>query len=180
MNFENLKTEKFRKKMQPYAISIYQSIFKNCKYSRQLDINKDKHYSIDATLILEDGQKITIQEKFRNFDCLVNKRLQDNPPFPDFTQEYKNAAGTKYEVDGEFFKLYAQLYFYGWANKNETGIIRWALIDIPKYKNLLFEKGIDNLGTKRFNSKHGKASFYTIPINLLEDCFLYTNFNFHK
>tara|TARA_R110000822_G_C15266728_1_gene488790 strand:+ start:798 stop:1355 length:558 start_codon:yes stop_codon:yes gene_type:complete len=180
MSFEKLSTEQFRVKMQSKAIDIYKSVFDGCIYSRELDINKDKHFSIDATLTLSDGQKITIQEKFRNYDFLTNPRLQNRPPFPDFTQEYKNAEGTVYENDGEFFKLFAQLYFYGWADSGGTGFVRWCILDVAKYKNILFQKGIGNIGKKMNNKKHGKASFYAIPIYELKESFLFSNFNINK
>jgi hypothetical protein len=195
--FSNLATEKFRDGLNGKAIEIYKTIYKGCKYSRELDINKDKHFSIDATIILQDGQKMTIQEKYRDNKFLMNGRLQECPPYPDFTQEYKNAVrlqecppypdftqeyknavGTQFENEGEYFKLFAQLYFYGWANKSNTGFKRWCIIDVPKYKDFLQSEGIKKIGTLKNNSKHGKASFYAIPIFKLKDCFLYSNFNF--
>lgn len=176
MEFNKLETEVFRKKLQNKAIEIYKSIYPDCTYSRELDINKDKQYSIDATLIFKDGQKLTLQEKFRKYDTLISPSLQIQPPYPDFTQEYKNGVGTKYENLGEYFKLFAQIYFYGWANKEETDFLRWVIIDIPKYKDLIQKKGIENLGVLMQNRKHGAASFYAIPIINLKECFLHTNF----
>ena len=178
VNFNNLATEKFRGGLNGKAVEIYKTIYKGCKYSRELDINKDKHFSIDATIILKDGQKMTIQEKYRDNKFLINGRLQECPPYPDFTQEYKNAVGTQFENNGEYFKLFAQLYFYGWANKNNTGFKRWCIIDVPKYKDYIQKIGIEKLGSLKNNYKHGRASFYAIPIIKLKDCFLYSNFKF--
>lgn len=180
MSFAELKTEKFRQKMQPIAIELYKKIFHGCKYTREMDINKDKEYSIDATILLADGQKLTIQEKFRKYDFLINPKLQHCPPYPDFTQEYKNADGTVYESDGEFFKLYSHLYFYGWASPKQSRFVRWCIIDVAKYKEILFTQGIDNMGKKMHNQKHGKASFYAIPIVRIKDSIIYSNFNFNK
>ena len=179
-DFLKLETENFRKKLNSKAIDIYKSIYPNCIYSRELDINKDRAYSIDATLIFSDGQKLTIQEKYRKYKYLTCKELQVSPPYPDFTQEYKNAVGTKYENLGEYFKLFAQLYFYGWANKKQTDFVRWCIIDIPKYKDFLQNKGIDNIGALKQNYRHGKATFYAIPINNIKHCFLHSNFDFEK
>jgi len=67
----------------------------------------------------------------------------------------------------------AQLYFYGWANVSETDFEKWALIDVAKYKMYVDDcGGLDKIGKLKFNNKHGKASFYAIPINKLTSCFV--------
>ena len=60
----------------------------------------------------------------------------------DFTQEFKNAVGTKHESNGEWFKLGAQLYFYGWASADETEFSKWVILDIAKYKILVEQAGL--------------------------------------
>ena len=177
-DFKTLPTEIFRKTLNHKAIEIYKSIYKGCEYSRELDINKDRHFSIDATIILQDGQKMTIQEKYRDNKYLRNKYLQELPPYPDFTQEYKNAVGTPFENEGEYFKLFAQLYFYGWVNSQKTDFKRWCIIDVVKYKDYIQKVGINNIGALKHNYKHGRASFYAIPIIKLKHCFLHSNFRF--
>lgn len=169
-NFNNFATVKFQQKMKPHALKIYHSIFPNCEL---IDLREkgvkvhilDKEYGIDSILNLQSGQSITIQEKYRDYEFLINPKFQVKPPWPDFTQEYKNAADTPYEEDGEWFKLMAQLYFYGWANRQQTEFEKWVMINILKYK-IFVERigGLHKIGRLRKNKTHGKASFYCIPI----------------
>lgn len=161
-NFNSLSTEKFRVRMRPAAEKIYSRIFPGCRLEdlRENGIKVhilDKEFGIDSLLHLPSKQWITVQEKYRSNEMLK---------YGDFTQEYKNACGTPHESDGEWFKLGAQLYFYGWANKDETAFEKWYLLDIAKYK-LTVEKqgGLQCVGTLRQNSFHGRASFYAIPFN---------------
>ena len=177
-DFASLTTERFRIKMRPAALAIYQQVFPGCEIQdlREQGVNVhvlDKEFGVDTLATMPSGQWLSIQEKYRRHACLVNPRYQVRPPIPDFTQEFKNACGTAYESNGEWFKLGAQLYFYGWANTSETDFERWVLIDIAKYK-LLVESagGLDRLGRMQRNERHGRASFYAIPVNLLASAFI--------
>ena len=124
----------------------------------------DQEFGIDSLISLPSRQWITLQEKYRR-----NAALR----FLDFTQEYMNAVGTPHESPGEWFKLGAQLYFYGWANAAETDFEKWFLMDIVKYKMLVEQAGgLGRLGTLRHNNAHGRASFYAIPAKLLKSCFV--------
>lgn len=168
-NFNSLSTVKFQQTMKPAALRIYEKVFRGCRVEdlREHGVNVhvlDKEFGVDALLHLASGQWISIQEKYRNHDALK---------FMDFTQEYKNAAGTAYESDGEWFKLGAQLYFYGWANRQNTDFEKWFIMDIAKYKHFIENAGgIEKVGKLKNNSKHGKASFYAIPVHALTSCFL--------
>ena len=177
-SFSSLKTEQFRVKMRPYAINIYNSIWNNCTIDdlRENGVNVhilDKEFGIDTIANFNSGQWISIQEKYRKYRFYNTSYLQLSPPIPDFTQEYKNAEGTEYENNGEWFKLGAQLYFYGWANQDESDFIAWFLMDIPRYKMIIENNGgLQNIGKKMQNNFHGKASFYAIPCNKLKKAFL--------
>jgi hypothetical protein len=159
--------------MRPHALAIYQQLFPGCEVEDlRTDGGKvhilDREFGIDLLLTMESGQSITIQEKYREHDFLVNKQFQVEPPWPDFTQEYMNAAGTPHEAPGEWFHLAAQLYFYGWAARNKSGFAAWVMLDIPKYKVLVEQAGgLGRLGQLCANKKHGRANFYAIPINRL-------------
>jgi hypothetical protein len=167
--FENLSTVKFQMKMKPSAIRIYKKLFPG---SELVDLREngvkvhilDKEFGIDALLNLVGGQWVSIQEKYR-----ANFYLK----YLDFTQEYMNGVGTIHESPGEWFKLGAQLYFYGWANVEETDFEKWVLLDIPKYK-LIVEKegGLDKIGKIKKNKEHGSASFFCIPIRKLAKAFV--------
>lgn len=155
--------------MRPYALSIYQRIFPGCYLEdlREQGVRVhvlDREFGIDSLIHLPSAQWISIQEKYRTFD---------NLKYGDFTQEYKNAVGTPYESEGEWFKLGAQLYFYGWANRQEDGFAKWLLLDIARYKCLVERLGgLDKVGTIRQNCRYGRASFYAIPIEKLKPAIL--------
>lgn len=176
-SFNNLETVKFQQKVRPAAFEIYKNIWKGCEI---VDLRKkgkdskllDKKYGIDLEIITVTGQKFTIQEKYRKNQFLKKDYLQTAPPYPDFTQEFKNAAGTIYENKGEWFNLTSQLYFYGWTNVEETDFETWVILDVMKYKMVVEDYGgLDRIGQIHYNKKHGKASFYSIPIWNLKDAF---------
>ncbi|MBT9139145.1 MAG: hypothetical protein DDT31_01726 [Syntrophomonadaceae bacterium] len=168
-NFNNLSTVRFQQKLKPAALNIYRRIFPGCELQdlREKGVKVhilDKELGIDSLLYLPSGQWISIQEKYRENEYLK---------YLDFTQEYMNAAGTPYEKPGEWFKLGAQLYFYGWANKEGSGFEKWVILDIAKYKILVEEAGgLSCLGQYKENARHGKASFYAIPILKLKPAFV--------
>lgn len=169
-DFDKLSTEQFRLRMRPAAERIYRRWFPNARLEdlREHGVKAhvlDKEFGIDALLHLSENQWVSIQEKYRSHYHLVH--------YGDFTQEYKNAAGTPYESNGEWFQLGAQLYFYGWANESETDFERWILLDIARYK-LTVERqgGLAKVGTLKHNKRHGRASFYAIPLERLDKAIL--------
>jgi len=168
-DFNNLTTVRFQNKMKPAALRIYQEVFPGCEVD---DLREDgvrvhildQEFGIDSLISLPSRQWITLQEKYRRHAALK---------YLDFTQEYMNAVGTPHESPGEWFKLGAQLYFYGWADRDEAAFEKWFLMDIVKYKVLVEQAGgLEKIGTLRRNSTHGKATFYAIPVELLESCFV--------
>ena len=169
MEFNNLSTVRFQQKMKPAALRIYQAVFPGCELE---DLREDgvrvhildREFGIDSLINLPSQQWISLQEKYRKHDALK---------YLDFTQEYMNGVGTEHESPGEWFKLGAQLYFYGWANAEETAFTKWFLMDIAKYKMLVEEKGgLSQLGVLQHNRRHGRASFYAIPATKLMPCFV--------
>ena len=176
-NVNNHLDQIFSIKMRPSAIRIYSSIWTNCKIeSLRMDgvavHPLDQFYGIDTTANLPGGQFLTIQEKYRR---------HENLHYRDFTQEYMNQVGYRVtfhpytktrlpekDIQGEWFKLAANYYFYGWANHEETDFKEWFLLDIPKYKLLVESSGgLDKLGTYHANRAAGNATFYAIKINKL-------------
>lgn len=176
-DFSDLTTVKFQVKMKPAALEIYKKVFPGCNLE-DLRGNGfkvhilDKEFGIDALLNMKSGQWFSIQEKYRK-----NYFLK----FGDFTQEFMNATGSNNESPGEWFKLGAQLYFYGWANTNETDFEKWCIIDIPRYKLLVEQAGgLNKIGTLKVNKLHGRSSFYTIPIQRLFSCFVADHRGYRK
>jgi predicted Zn-ribbon and HTH transcriptional regulator len=170
MNFDDLPTMKFMRKMQPHAWRIYEKEFPGCEplYLRpdNFDGSKDhpdvhildQQFAIDSMLRFPDGSFFTLQEKYRK-----NTELK----FGDFTQTHMKAYGTPYEAKGEWFHLAAQLYFYGWANEDETDFEDYLLLDVVRYKLLVLEAGgLDRIGEWRQNPGGG-ASFFGICVEEL-------------
>ena len=141
----------FAEQMAPYTAKIYQRVFPGAQIltarqafgaafvarglhslSAQLTEMLDRDFAIDKVLRLPGGETFTVQEKVRR-----NRFVR----YMDFTQEYKNGADTPNEEPGEWFKLSAQLYFYGWANATDDGIKEWAIIDVVQYKRLVAGRG---------------------------------------
>jgi len=167
--FNNLSTVRFQQRMKPAALRIYQMVFPRCKVEdlREEGVRVhvlDQEFGIDSLINLPSKQWLSLQEKYRNNSALK---------YLDFTQEYMNAVGTPKESPGEWFKLGAQLYFYGWANAAVTEFEKWFLMDIAKYKLLVEQAGgLKRIGTLRQNQRHGRASFYAIPVKAITSCFI--------
>ena len=128
----------------------------------------DKNLAIDAILTFGDGSIVTLQEKSRrNYYYDLYGEI--------FTFEYYNDPRTKDE--GEWFKLAAQLYFYGFVNAEEDGYYKFWLIDVSKLRlHLKKEVGINRLEQKylRYNKPPAKASFFAIPFDIIAaDCIMY-------
>ena len=161
----------FEEGMTKYIDEIYKNIFKSrlTKIYRS-DRNKendkkllfmDIELSIDTHLTFTNGSVLTFQEKTRR-----NEYMKYN----DFTFEYYNNPTTKDE--GEWFKLAAQLYFFGYANKNENGYDKYWILNIAKLKTRLMQHFTIDYLKKNFlrsNKPPAKANFFAIPFTILED-----------
>jgi len=179
-DFSELSTEQFRVRMRPHAISIYKRMFGDCEIQdlREQGVRVhvlDKEFGIDTLVTAPSGQWFSVQEKYRRNKFLVEPKLRlPGSDYPDFTQEYTNAAGTQHESPGEWFKLGAQLYFYGWASACEDGFAAWVLLNVPRYK-IIVERtpgGLDTLGKLIPNKEHGRATFYAIPVDRLRGAWI--------
>ena len=186
MAFNNLSTEIFRKRLLPAAKLIYQQLFPGSQY---FDLRPDgerahaldKNFGIDAVISMPDGSYVTLQEKYRDNMFLINNAFKVDAPIPDFTQEYKNACGTPNEENGEWFHLAAQLYFYGWSNIVPDFFDEWMILDILKYKMIVYQSGgLHNIGKLQKNRKHGAASFYCIPLRKIKNAIIYASQNLHN
>jgi|GEM_PF-3868517 len=161
-SFDALSTTEFNARMRPVALRLYERLFAGCRLE-QVDTSTaqgmvlDRDLGVDCKLHLPTSQWITLQEKFRKYADYVS--------YGDFTQEFKNGVGTPYESDGEWFKLGAQLYFYGWASQDETAFVDWVILNIATYKLTINRQGgLDKVGRLVPNHKHGRATFYAIPL----------------
>jgi hypothetical protein len=167
-NFKDLKTVSFQQKMDVHVKSIYKKLWPDCKI---IDLRSnghkahilDQYFGIDTIIECKDGCRITIQEKSRE-----NEFLQ----YRDFTQEYINGYGTINESPGEWFNLTAQIYFYGWANKDETKFEKWFIMDVFLYKMIIQKWGLTVIGKRNINKLHGRSLFYGIKLRHLFPAFV--------
>jgi hypothetical protein len=162
--FNELDTVVFNTKLKPYAHDTILGLFRP-KYG-EMAIQPslpflDKECGIDITLQCKTtGASFTVQEKYRKHSALQ---------YNDFTQEYMNGDQDGKPQQGEWFHLYANYYFYGWSNPTEDGFEKWFLMDIQHYKFIVMQnRGLDKIGKLNKNEKHGKATFYSIPLSFLE------------
>lgn len=158
----------FSRRMRPHADAIYRKLWPGCTIHRKYTPpghpvpTLDAQYGIDHDLKQPDGSTTTFQEKFRQ------SKYFDWPQVlrgvPDFTQEYRNAVGTEYERDGEWFRLSAEYYLFAWANRDETAFRGWLVLIIASYKEVVRQwKGLERIGKLEFNREHGRSSFFAIP-----------------
>jgi hypothetical protein len=164
------QAKNFEEKMHPCINEIYKSLFSHLSEIKRSNretttdskiLFMDKELAIDTFLYFKDGTILTLQEKSRKHNYLQ---------YNDFTFEYYNDPATKDE--GEWFKLAAQLYFYGFVNESETGYVKYYLLNVPKLRLFLKnEIGIKTLEGKylKINKPPAKASFFAIPFNIIPD-----------
>lgn len=156
----------FEESMTPFIDRIYRERFPKVQRIERSDrettkdariLLMDKDLAIDTFLRFADGTILTLQEKTRQYKYL---------DYNDFTFEYYNDPATK--EPGEWFKLAAQLYFYGYANPQGDGYSRYYIVNIPRLRIYLKDRiGIDELERRylRPNKPPAKANFFVFPFN---------------
>ena len=159
----------FEEKMTPYIDQVYKDIWgdKLISIKRNDRANSsdklmfmDINLAIDTHLTFANGSVLTFQEKSRR-NNYIN--------YDDFTFEYYNDPKTKEE--GEWFKLAAQIYFYGYASEQEDGYSKYYIINIPKLRTRLMNVYDIKEMEQRFlkpNRPPAKANFFAIPFNILK------------
>jgi len=165
-------TEKaFEESMTPHIDEIYRRTFRGLTDIKRSDretaidskiLFMDRELAIDTFLHFMDGTILTLQEKTRK--NWFRERYGE-----DFTFEYYNDPITKDE--GEWFKLAAQLYFYGYAKADMSGYEKYWLVDVLKLR--LFMKngiGISALEQRflKYNKPPCKANFFAVPFTCID------------
>lgn len=137
----------FNLRMQPWADGIYKSLWgDSAEIQRELG-ELDRQRAIDTIVIPPEGLPISLQEKARR-----RKYFK----YYQFTVEYMNnpRRGEK----GEFFKLAANYYFYGYARIDEQGFLWWRVVDLNPFKRYYHEAKIQPDEVKQ-NKNRSNASF---------------------
>lgn len=158
------------KKAIIYQNQIYNKIFDNPKIIRFNKNNDERHildteYHIDVQIELQNGIKLTGQEKALRHEF---------SKYNTFTLEFYQNRHTKER--GEFFNLCSQFYLHAYWNKNYTGFEKWCIIKIFEFLEWLKQKDIREL-EKYTKASTSKASFLYIDyLKLPSNCF-YRNHN---
>ena len=162
------KEKEFEERMRPAIDAIYRRTFKNLASIIRTDRESekdgkmmimDRELAIDTHLYFVDGTVLTFQEKTLH---------HYNQKYQHFTFEYENDPNKK--EPGEWFKLASQLYFFGYANQEETAYLQYWILNIPKLRLFLKNNiGIEALTSKylRKNKPPAKATFFAIPFSQL-------------
>lgn len=146
--------------MRPAADQLYRSIIPRIKSINREDyrlrlpaplrINLgplDKDMGIDVVFELDNGMKLTLQEKFGspNFASLK-----------DVTIEYENKPSEG--IPGDWFTMICQLYFFGFATEDFKWFAPWVLLD---YAQVVRATLVGELTWElKLNTKNGaQASF---------------------
>ena len=176
ISFERNWRRRFEKRMRPVADKLYWEIIPGIKdITREYPVRLplpvhvelgvlDKELGIDVIFTLNNGMRLTCQEKF------------GSPSFThlkDVTVEYYNDPIRG--VPGDWFKLISQLYFFGFASKDYKSFDLWVLLDWPK---TIWETIKGNITWERkHNTKNGAmADFMRLFMtNLPKPCIFATN-----
>mgnify|MGYP003120283745 CR=1 FL=1 len=117
----------------------------------------DINFSIDTIIRFPNGSVLNLQEKSRQ-----NTWLSKNEYTIQLFKDYKN------EGKGEWFKLMAQFYFYGFANKESNGYSKYYILNVGVLRLAL--NSIDITKYPLMNNKEPlKSNFYCIPFKTIEE-----------
>ena len=163
--------------MRPVADDLYREIIPGIKdidrrYRMRLPLPVhvelgvlDKELGIDVIFTLNNGMRLTCQEKFGSPIFTYLK---------DVTVEYYNDP--IHLVPGDWFTMVAQLYFFGFASKDYKSFDLWVLLDWPR---TVWEAIKGNITWERMsNTKNGAmADFMRLfMVNLPNPCILRASF----
>jgi len=162
------KEKIFEENMRTYIDEVYFHCYRGLKQIHRANREDEKdhlrvldiEFAVDTILEFNDGTILTFQEK----------TLQATKQFyQQFTLEYYNDPKTKEK--GEWFKLAAQRYFFGYASPKKDGLLQFWMVDVPKMREyLMYDIGIEQLEKQYLRQNHPpcKANFFAIPFNDLE------------
>lgn len=171
----NWEYKNFEEKMTTHIDTIYNSLFSNVddiERSNNENFKKgtpqsimDQYLGIDTTLHFNNGSIITIQEKTRKAKWIETD---------EFTFEYYNNKDTG--LQGEWFHMGAQIYFYGFANEEETDYHHYYILDIAMLRLWLSKYSTKQLKEKfeyHRNNGYDNADFFAIKFSdIPKKCFL--------
>ena len=155
----------FEEKMTPFIDEIYKKDFGDdiiIDRSSREDENEKKlfmdiNFSIDTIITFPNGSVLNLQEKSRQ-----NTWLSKNEYTIQLLKDYKN------DEKGEWYKLMAQFYFYGFANKESNGYSKYYILNVGVLRLALNSIDITKYPLMN-NKKPLKSNFYCIPFETIEE-----------
>jgi len=194
-------------KSYPYVEKIYYGIF-SIKNITRFDKSDKRHildikYHIDVELELENGTKLTIQEKvlrskFSSFDTFTMEFYQNRH---DYEIESPNGTIMEPKEKGEFFLIAARYYLHGYWDKEaeenvlrskngiylfdkdgslKDGLEKWYLIKLPEFLDYYRKWPIEKLERMTRPTKGSNASFIWFPYNEIPKEFIYTKYDLYN
>ena len=159
-SFEQDTRYKFQMRMRPVADALYYKLIPGLISIERFDKEDGRHildrkFAIDVKLTLVNGMVITMQEKFREWNS--DLELKAKRQYRDITVEYQNDPIAN--TPGDWFNLSCQLYFEGYASKDEKIFCAYAFLDwlrviIETQKgNITWGLGINTNGRAKANFK---------------------------
>ncbi|MBA7578331.1 hypothetical protein ES708_20193 [subsurface metagenome] len=180
-SFERNWRRKFEKRMRPVADKLYWEIIPGIKdilrgYRLRMSLPLiaelgplDKELGLDVFFTLNTGMRLSCQEKFYSHTYRYKKNM---------TVEYENDPIRG--IPGDWFTMIAQLYFFGFASKDEKSFDLWVLLDWPR---TVWETIKGNISWElklqpEYRAEDGAmASFVRTHIpDLPESCIIKTNY----
>lgn len=129
----------------------------------------DKELGLDVIFTLTNGMRLSCQEKFNSHTFSHKKNM---------TVEYENDPIQG--IPGDWFTMIPQLYFFGFASKDEKSFTLWVLLDWPR---TVLETVRGNISWERMSQPEYRAqdgamaSFVrTFIPRLPESCIIKTNY----
>lgn len=157
--FENNPRKKQELSMRDKADLLYKTLLPNLKsiirYDQAEKFILDKEHGIDAVLIFNNQQLITLQEKFLSHQYAKYKSL---------TVEYEQNPQT-HEM-GDWIKLACQMYFTGYINERGDAFEFYVLVDFAR---LVIETQKGNAAWRQNANRdgHARASFKYIHFDAI-------------
>ena len=140
----------------PTVIKLLKENYPNTKFKLidKLGDRADRELSCDLITENDFTQK---QESWA-----IKVREPKYESFNDVTVEYKNAVGTQYEKNGDWWRFrggVVNIYVYGWSN----GKTRLLVIDIKKMMTIPLDKWTNPIQ----NYVWGRSNFKAIKVSVL-------------
>jgi len=158
----------FSRSLEPAQDRILRCVFgdtsKIIRYGPDFEFRLDKRYHIDLAVDTGYGTYTLQSKSLRNY----TKKYGNN-----LTVEYMSNISE--DIEGEFFHLYAHLFFSGRANEDETDYETWHIIRCIDFVSWIRKKIKNQEFLPIREVKNGNASFLYYPFDSLPREMIYAS-----